>query len=840
MFDKFTDRARKVIALARQEAERLRNDYIGTEHVLMGLIKEGSGVASNILENLNIEPEKVLLEIEKIVQPGSNMVTMGQLPFTPRTKKMLEYSLEEMRNLGHNYIGTEHLLLGLIRENDSEAAQVMISMGIELDLVRKEVLKILGADGDAVGVGSGGAQVPNQPSAQPSSSASSKTPALDAFGRDLTELAKKDNLDPVVGRDKEIERMLQILCRRSKNNPVLIGEAGVGKTAIVEGLAQRIISADVPDILHNKRLIILDLALMVAGTKYRGQFEERIKTVMTEVTKNKNIILFIDELHTLVGAGAAEGSIDASNVLKPALSRGEIQCIGATTLDEYRKYIEKDSALERRFQMVKVEPPSVAQAFEILKGLKNKYEDHHKVTYTDDALKLAAEFSERYINGRHLPDKAIDIIDESGSRLRLKNHVTPPDLREKDDKVRELEQMKEEAVANQQFEQAATYRDQAEALRKDIQLEREQAAAVFKKDENVVDETVISEVVSLMTGIPLTRIDDQETKRLLAMEDELHQKVIGQHEAVTTVSKSVRRSRAGIKNPKRPIGCFLFVGPTGVGKTHLAKSLAEFMFGEEEALIQIDMSEYMEKFNVSKLIGAPPGFVGYEEGGQLTEKVRRRPYSVILLDEIEKAHPDVFNILLQLMEEGRITDSFDRAIDFRNTIVIMTSNIGAHHFNGKSMGFNTKDSSNSFEEIKKKLVGDLDKEFKPEFLNRLDHTVVFKNLEKNDVEEIIDVEIAIIRKRLKEKNIDIKLNKDSIEFLLEKGYDKQYGARPLRRALEKYIEDELSEMLLRGEFQGCSMINVKKKKNDDKLSFSPVKDKKVESNKDEAAEEFVS
>jgi ATP-dependent Clp protease ATP-binding subunit ClpC len=826
MFDKFTDRARKVIALARQEAERLRNDYIGTEHVLIGLIKEGSGVASNILENLNINPEKVLQEIEKIAQPGSNMVTMGQLPFTPRTKKMLEYSLEEMRNLGHNYIGTEHLLLGLIRENDSEAAQVMISMGIELDLVRKEVLKILGAsDADAVGVSSGNPQTPNQPSAQPSAAGSSKTPALDAFGRDLTELARKNKLDPVIGRSKEIERMLQILCRRSKNNPVLIGEAGVGKTAIVEGLAQKIISSDVPDILHNQRLIILDLALMVAGTKYRGQFEERIKTVMNEVTKNKNIILFIDELHTLVGAGAAEGSIDASNVLKPALSRGEIQCIGATTLDEYRKYIEKDAALERRFQMIKVEPPSVAQAVEILHGLKGKYEDHHKVTYTDEALKTAAEFSDRYINGRHLPDKAIDIIDESGARLRLKNHVNPPDMREKDDKIRELETLKEQAVANQQFEEAATYRDQAESMRKEINQERENAAATYNNEENIVDATTISEVVSLMTGIPLTRIDDKETSRLLAMEGELHKRVIGQDEAVTTVSKSVRRSRAGIKNPKRPIGCFLFVGPTGVGKTHLAKTLAEFMFGEEDAIIQFDMSEYMEKYNVSKLIGAPPGFVGYEEGGQLTEKVRRRPYSVILLDEIEKAHPDVFNILLQLMEEGRITDSFDRAVDFRNTIVIMTSNIGASHFSGKSIGFSNTDSTSSFEEISKKLQADLDKEFKPEFLNRLDHTIVFKNLTENDIEKIVDVEVEIIKKRLETKNITMKLNSESIKFLLEKGYDQKYGARPLRRALERYLEDELSELLLRGEFEGASCVNVKKKKNEDKLTFVPVKDK---------------
>lgn len=826
MFDKFTDRARKVIALARQEAERLNNDYIGTEHVLMGLIKEGSGVASNILENLNIDPDKVLYEIEKTIQPGSNMVTMGQLPFTPRTKKMLEYALEEMRNLGHNYIGTEHLLLGLIREHDSEAAQVMINLGIDLDMVRKEVLKILGSDGsEPVGMVPGEGPEVAEPN-NPGSSTTSKTPALDAFGRDLTVLAKKGQLDPVIGREKEIERMLQILCRRSKNNPVLLGEAGVGKTAIVEGLAQKIVEGEVPELLLNKRLVILDLALMVAGTKYRGQFEERIKTVMTEVTRNKNIILFIDELHTLVGAGAAEGSIDASNVLKPALSRGEIQCIGATTLDEYRKYIEKDSALERRFQSVKVEPPSVNEAFEILKGLKERYEEHHKVTYTEDALRMAAEYADRYINGRFLPDKAIDVIDESGSKLRLKNTVTPPDLKEKDEKVRELERMKEAAVANQQFEQAATYRDQAEQLRQEINKERRNLAQAYRKSENVVDSHIVSEVVSLMTGIPLTRIDKKETARLLEMENELRARVIGQDEAVTVVSKSVRRSRSGIKNPKRPVGCFLFVGPTGVGKTHLAKALAEFLFGEEEALIQIDMSEYMEKFNVSKLIGAPPGFVGYEEGGQLTEKVRQRPYSVILLDEIEKAHPDVFNILLQMMEEGRITDAFDRAVDFRNAIVIMTSNIGAQHFKSGTVGFKNVDDAQNYENIKQRLISELDKEFRPEFLNRLDNTVVFKSLRLEDIQKIVHVEIVQVKERLKAKGYDLKLNDDAFEFLIEKGFNEEYGARPLRRAIERYVEDELSEMLLRGDFDDAKTITVKKHKSEDKLAFTSSKRRK--------------
>ena len=833
MFDKFTDRARKVIALARQEAERLSNDYIGTEHVLMGLIKEGSGVAANILENLNIDPEKVLAEVEKVVQPGTNMVTMGQLPFTPRTKKMLEYSLEEMRNLGHNYIGTEHLLLGLIRENDSEAAQVMLSMGIDLDSVRKEVLKILGAEGDAVGVGDQGM---GGVSAQPETgSGKSKTPALDAFGRDLTELARRKKLDPVVGRADEIERMLQILCRRSKNNPVLIGEAGVGKTAIVEGLATRIIEGDIPDLLAEKRLVILDLALMVAGTKYRGQFEERIKTVMTEVTKNRNIILFIDELHTLVGAGAAEGSIDASNVLKPALSRGELQCIGATTMDEYRKYIEKDNALERRFQTVKVEPPSVDQAVEILMGLKKNYEEHHKVTYTDDAIRMAAEYADRYINGRFLPDKAIDIIDESGSRLRLRNHVTSPDLKAKEAEVQDLELSKEEAVANQQFEQAASYRDQAETLRQEIQKEREVALNEAQSSVNIVDDGVIGEVVSLMTGIPLTRIDQKETQRLLNMEGELKERVIGQEEAVEAVSKAVRRSRAGIKNPKRPAGCFLFVGPTGVGKTHLAKALAEFIFGEEEALIQLDMSEYMEKFNVSKLIGAPPGFVGYEEGGQLTEKVRRRPYSVILLDEIEKAHPDVFNILLQMMEEGRVTDAFDRAVDFRNSIIIMTSNVGAQHFKGGMVGFKNNDDESNFENIKKKMMTDLDREFRPEFINRLDRIVAFRSLSKEDIQKIVLVETATVGRRVKEKDIVLRFEESSYNFLIEKGFNKEMGARPLRRAIEKYVEDELSELLLRNQLAGSKEVIVSHKEGEEMLSFEAIKDTEATVEEEEPA-----
>ncbi len=820
MFEKFTDRARKVMALARQEAERLRHDYIGTEHILVGLIKEGSGVAANILENLNIDPDQILREIEKVVEPGTSMVSMGQLPFTPRTKKMLEYALEEMRNLGHNYIGTEHLLLGLIREHDSEAAQIMISLGIDLEQVRSEIMKILGAEPEPVGVENPGAQ--NNPAS--SKTVASKTPALDAFGRDLTALARKGSLDPVIGRTQEVERMLQILCRRTKNNPVLLGEAGVGKTAIVEGLAQRVINGDVPDLLADRRIIILDLAMMVAGTKYRGQFEERIKAVMQEVIKSKNqIILFIDELHTLVGAGAAEGSIDASNVLKPALSRGEIQVIGATTLDEYRKYIEKDSALERRFQTVRVEPPSISQSIEILNGLKDRYEEHHHVTYTQEALRMAVEFSDRYITGRFLPDKAIDVIDESGARLRLRNTVPSPDLREKETEVRNLEQQKEKAVAEQQFEQAAKFRDMAEKLRQEIAKTRKiMNSSVPLGEESIVDANVISEVVSLMTGIPVARIDSKETTRLLGMESTLSQKVVGQSEAIEAVSKALRRSRAGIKNPKRPMGCFLFVGPTGVGKTHLAKALAELMFGEADALIQIDMSEYMEKFNLSKLIGAPPGFVGYEEGGQLTEKVRRRPYSVILLDEIEKAHPDVFNILLQMMEEGRITDSFDRAVDFRNAIVIMTSNVGAQFFKGGSMGFSSSDNSKDFENIRKKLMGQLDKEFRPEFLNRLDRIVAFKPLEIEHLESIVRIETSMTTDRLRDKGIGLEFSTEAYNFLIQKGYNREMGARPLRRAIERYIEDELSEKLLRGELDGAGVVKVEKEADKEDLTFTCI------------------
>src|SRR5215212_7451907 len=691
MYERFTDRARKVMQLANQEAQRFNHEYIGTEHILLGLVKEGSGVAANVLKNLDVDLRKIRLEVEKLVQSGPDMVTMGKLPQTPRAKKVIEYSMEEARNLNHNYVGTEHILLGLLREQEGVAAQVLMNLGLKLEEVREEVLNLLGHGlegegsserGGREGVGVGGAASESSSSSSGRSS-KSKTPALDSFGRDLTELARQGKLDPVIGREREIERAIQILCRRTKNNPVLLGEAGVGKTAIVEGFAQRVIGGAVPEILADKRIVVLDLAMMVAGTKYRGQFEERIKAVMNEVRRAKNTILLIDELHTLVGAGGAEGAIDASNVLKPALARGEIQCIGATTLDEYRKYIEKDGALERRFQQIIVNPPSKDETVEILKGLRDRYEAHHRVQIKDEALEAAVELSDRYISARCLPDKAIDVIDEAGARVRLRAMTRPPDLKDIDGQIEQLNQEKDAAVAEQDFEKAADLRDRADKLKKRKEQVTREWREKSKEIDGVVDEEVVREVVSKMTGVPLTRIEDNETQRLLKMEDELHKTVISQHEAINAIAKAVRKSRVGFKDPKRPIGTFIFAGPTGVGKTLLAKRLAEFMFGDENALVQLDMSEYMEKHNVSRLVGAPPGYVGYEEGGQLTEKIRRRPYSVVLLDEIEKAHPDVWNILLQVMEEGRLTDNVGRTVDFKNTIVILTTNIGAEQIKGK-------------------------------------------------------------------------------------------------------------------------------------------------------------
>jgi ATP-dependent Clp protease ATP-binding subunit ClpC len=817
MYERFTDRARKVMQLANQEAQRFNHEYIGTEHVLLGLIKEGSGVAANVLKNLDIDLRKIRMEVEKLVQSGPDMVTMGKLPQTPRAKKVIEYSMEEARNLNHNYVGTEHILLGLLREQEGVAAQVLMNLGLKLEDVREEVLNLLGhgmegEGGERAGLGgraTSGAGAGGGGGEATAKAGKSKTPALDSFGRDLTELARQGKLDPVIGREKEIERAIQILCRRTKNNPVLLGEAGVGKTAIVEGFAQRVVDGHVPEILADRRIVVLDLAMMVAGTKYRGQFEERIKAVMNEVRRAKNTILFIDELHTLVGAGGAEGAIDASNVLKPALARGEIQCIGATTLDEYRKYIEKDSALDRRFQIIMIEPATKSEAVEILKGLRDRYESHHRVQISDAALESAVELSSRYITGRCLPDKAIDVIDEAGARVRLKAMTKPPDLKEIDEEVERLNKEKEEAVANQDFEKAAALRDQADKLKKKKQNMTRDWRDKSREADGVVDEEVVAEVVSKMTGIPLTRMSTEDSKRLMAMEDELHRKVIGQNEAIKSIAKAVRRSRSGLKDPKRPTGCFIFAGPTGVGKTLLAKALAQFMFGDADALIQIDMSEYMEKHNVSRLIGAPPGYVGFEEGGQLTEKIRRRPYSVVLLDELEKAHPDVFNMLLQVMEEGRLTDSFGRNVDFRNTILIMTTNAGAEAIKNESaFGFQKPDDDAGYDSMKKRVNERIEKFFRPEFLNRVDDVIVFHHLTVEDLKQVIDIELAKVRERLGERGLKLELTEAAKQFLIKKGSDTDFGARPLRRAIENYIEDPVSEELLKGEFIGKDTIQV--------------------------------
>jgi len=831
MFDRFTDRAKKVMNLARQEAQRFNHEYLGTEHILLGLVQEGSGVAANVLKNMGIDLNKIRAEVEKIVKTGPSMVTMGQLPFTPRAKKVLELSMEEASNLGHNYIGTEHLLLGLIKENEGIAAQVLMNLGVKLEDVREEVLDFLGADREEEEEEEGAPS--SEPAAQQSNS-KSKTPALDSFGRDLTELAREGKLDAVIGRANEIERVIQILSRRTKNNPVLLGEPGVGKTAIVEGLAQQIIENRVPDILRNKRIVVLDLALMVAGTKYRGQFEERIKAVMTEVRRVKDVVLFIDELHTLVGAGGAEGAIDASNVLKPALSRGEIQCIGATTLDEYRKHIEKDGALERRFQSVMVEPPTPTETIEILKGLRDKYEAHHRVHYTDEALGLAVELSTRYINNRFLPDKAIDVIDEAGARVRIKSMVAPPDMREVSVEIERLERAKDEAVSAQDFEKAAQLRDKAYQLKrnKEEMQKRWRSEQADKEQVGEVNADVIAETVSKMTGIPLTRLEKAEAERLLQMEAELGLTVINQEDAVKAIARAVRRSRSGLKDPRRPMGSFVFLGPSGVGKTYLCKQLAKFMFGTEDAVITMDMSEYMEKHNASRLVGAPPGYVGYEEGGQLTEKVRRRPYSVVLLDEIEKAHPDVFNMLLQIMEEGRLTDSFGRHVDFRNVILIMTSNLGSQQMKqGAKLGFDRLSGSAqklSAEDKSKRMRADVmievERYFRPEFLNRVDELIVFNQLNHEDLQRIVLLQMRDVKKRIAEKGVDLVLDPIAIDFLIGKGFNEDYGARPLRRAIERYIEDPLAEELLRTSFSVKDVITVMLDEKGENIVFkhSPV------------------
>ena len=797
----FTPRAQQVLVLARKEAERFKHNYVGTEHLLLGLIKLGQGVAVNVLHKMGLDLERVRMEVEEHVDshPETNMI--GNIPYTPRVKKVLALAGKEAKALNHSYVGTEHILLGLLREGEGVAARVLKRLEVDPARTRNEILKELDPNFTP--------PESEAESPQEGNKKDVKTPALRTFGRDLTELAKKGELDPVIGRKNEIERVIQILCRRTKNNPVLLGEAGVGKTAIVEGLAQEIAAGKMPELLRDKRVITLDLALMVAGTKYRGQFEERIKAVMDEIRRSKNVILFIDELHTIVGAGSAEGAMDASNIIKPALSRGELQCVGATTFNEYRKYIEKDAALERRFQTVKVEAPTVEEAVQILKGLRPKYETHHKAKLTDEALEAAVRLSDRYITGRFLPDKAIDVMDEAGARARINSMTRPPDVKEIEKSIETIRAEKEAAIKAQDFEKAAALRDSekqtTDKLKQILNGWREQR----EEREVVVTGDDIMHIVSKWTGVPLNRMEQKETQRLLKMEEELKQQVIGQDEAVIAISKALRRSRADLKDPRRPIGSFIFLGPTGVGKTFLARSLAEFMFGDADALIQIDMSEYMEKFTGSRLIGSPPGYVGYEEGGQLSEAVRRRPYSVVLFDEIEKAHPDVMHLLLQILEEGKITDSLGRKIDFRNTIIIMTSNVGAELIKRQTaMGFGAIAGHGSYEVMRDKILDESKRVFKPEFLNRLDDMIVFHQLERNDLVKIVDLEVAKVIKRVRAKDIKVHLDTTAVEFLIDKGYDPTYGARPMRRAVEKYLEDPLADQFLRGNIKQGDTLEV--------------------------------
>ena len=804
VFERFTDRARRVVVLAQEEARLLNHNYIGTEHILLGLIHEGEGVAAKALESLGISLEAVRSQVEEIIGQGGSSPS-GHIPFTPRAKKVLELSLREALQLGHNYIGTEHILLGLIREGEGVAAQVLVKLGADLSRVRQQVIQLLSGysgpgpqQGEKAGATSGGSG-----EASPSGSA-----VLDQFGRNLTQLAREKKLDPVIGRARETERVMQVLSRRTKNNPVLIGEPGVGKTAIVEGLAQAIASDQVPETLHGKQLYTLDLGALVAGSRYRGDFEERLKKVLKEIKTRGDIILFIDEIHTLVGAGAAEGAIDAASILKPMLARGELQTIGATTLEEYRKHLEKDAALERRFQPVKVEEPTVAHTIEILKGLRDRYETHHRVTITDQALVAAANLADRYIADRFLPDKAIDLIDEAGSRLRIKRMETPPDFKELENEITTVVTEKKEAVESQQFEEAGRLRDREKEL-----LAQKEAKEQEMKDSGIdlfdeVDEEAIAEVLSLWTGIPVYKLTEEETARLLRMEDELHKRVIGQENAIKAVSQAIRRTRAGLKDPKRPSGSFIFLGPSGVGKTELAKTLAEFLFGDEDSLIALDMSEYMEKHTVSRLVGSPPGYVGYEEGGQLTEAVRRKPFSVVLFDEIEEAHPDVFNTLLQILEEGRLTDSQGRSVDFRNTVLIMTSNLGTADLRKANIGFGKADEAVSYERMKEKVNDALKAHFRPEFLNRIDDTIVFHELSKAEVTTIVDLLIKRVTKQLEGQGIGLELTEAAKLLLADKGYDPTLGARPLRRAIQRMVEDPLSERLLWKEFRAGQNIVV--------------------------------
>jgi ATP-dependent Clp protease ATP-binding subunit ClpC len=819
----FTDRVKKVMQLAREESVRLGNDYVGTEHLLLGLIREGDGVAVAVLKNLNVDLEDLARNIEKSISSSGGMMTIGQMiPFTPRAKKVLEIAAQEARAMSHKYIGTEHLLLALMKDHESAAATALAAIGVEYDRVREEIERVL-RGGDA-------AAAPDAAAARKKS----KTPFLDHFGRDLTELARQGQLDPIIGRAQEIERVIQILSRRKKNNPVLIGEPGVGKTAIVEGLAQKITERNIPEVLENKRVVTLDMGSIVAGTKYRGQFEERLKSLMTELQKNDNVIVFIDELHTIVGAGGSEGSLDASNIFKPALSRGEFQCIGATTLDEYRKYIEKDGALERRFQTIVVEPPSTAETLLIIKGLRARYELHHKVTYTDAALDTAVRMADRYLNDRFMPDKAIDVIDEAGARVRLASLSIPPELRAKEAELEAVVKEKEASVEHQDYETAARLRDSQERLKSELEDMRKKWREQKRDERLVVDEEAIHEVVAKMTGVPLNKMAGAETERLLRMEQELGKRVVGQERAIEVISKAIRRSRSGVHSAKRPMGSFMFLGPTGVGKTELVKALANFLFESDDAMIRIDMSEYMEKFAVSRLVGAPPGYVGYEEGGQLTEKIRKRPYAVILLDEIEKAHPDVFNLLLQILDDGQLTDSYGRKVNFKNTIIIMTSNLGAKDIRkGTGLGFGRDSSDSEYERMDKMVREEVKKTFNPEFLNRLDDLVVFRTLERKDMGRIVDLLIGELESRLSARDIKVQVTEPVRELIIEKGFDPQLGARPLRRSIQKLLEDPLADEILRGKVADNSVLKVGRK--GELLTFSSGSGSKKETV--EAAEE---
>lgn len=779
MYTRFTERAQKVLALAQEEASRLHHPGVGTEHILLGLVREGDGIAAKALLSLGVSAEKVQTEVEKIIGPGQGQTSA--MTYTPRAKKVIELSIDEARKLNHNYVGTEHILLGLIREGEGVAARVLGNLGVSLNKARQQVLQLLGGDVAEVG---------------PDKESAAGTPTLDGLARDLTQMARDGKLDPVIGRSNEIERVIQVLSRRTKNNPVLIGEPGVGKTAIAEGLAQCIIAGDIPETLRNKRVMVLDMGTVVAGTKYRGEFEDRLKKIMEEIRQAGNVILFIDELHTLIGAGGAEGAIDASNILKPALARGELQCIGATTLDEFRKHIEKDAALERRFQPITVDQPTPEEAIQILHGLRDRYEAHHRVKITDEAVDTAVRLSDRYISDRFLPDKAIDLIDEAASRVRLRTHTAPPNLKEMEQKLDKVRSEKDAAVQGQEFEKAAALRDQEQKVRQELESRKSEWQKTQDHHDAQVTADDIAHIVAAWTGIPVKQLAQEESERLMNMESILHSRVIGQEEAVTAVARAIRRARAGLKDPKRPIGSFIFLGPTGVGKTELARALAESMFGDEDAMIRIDMSEFMERHSTARLVGAPPGYVGFDEGGQLTEKVRRKPYSVVLLDEVEKAHPEVFNILLQVLDDGRLTDGKGRTVDFRNTVVIMTSNVGAEMIRkGSSLGFKPG-NANQYEDMKTKVMDDLKKTFRPEFLNRVDEIIVFHSLDQAQISQIVDLMVNDLQKRLREQEIEFTLSDEAKQFLAKEGFDPQYGARPLKRAIQRHIEDKLSEALL--------------------------------------------